>query len=267
MLTTSSSGPLEAATIPRTSSACVPRITCTECTMGGSGSAAWRPTDSYGNSAREGSAPCELEMRDLRSGHGAHELEPVQIVPEPFEQPLAAAEQRRHEVDLHLVHQARRQILAGRVRSACQRYVLASCCPPRLFERRLHSARDERERRSTLECQRLPRVMRKNEHGVMERRVDSPPTVPWLLGPPGARMTSEHVAPHHRGSDVRERLLDHLGARVHRSSFEPMHGAPGGERKGPFVQTHSADPERIVDALAGTGDEAVERHRDPEAQL
>ncbi len=32
----------------------------------------------------------------------------MQIIPEGLEQALAAAKERRHEVDLHLVHQARR---------------------------------------------------------------------------------------------------------------------------------------------------------------
>lgn len=50
--TTSSSGRRAAATIPRISSASVPRITCKGCTRAGSGSAAWRPTDWNGSSAR-----------------------------------------------------------------------------------------------------------------------------------------------------------------------------------------------------------------------
>ena len=50
-------------------------------------------------------------MCHLGSGDGPHELEPVQVVAEPLEQPLPAPEQRRDEVDLHLVHRARRQIL------------------------------------------------------------------------------------------------------------------------------------------------------------
>src|SRR5205823_8086704 len=38
-------------------------------------------------------------------------------------------------------------------------------------------------------------------------------------------------------------------------------------RSDPLVQAHPANSKGIVHALAGTGDEAIERHRDPEAQL
>ena len=80
-------------------------------------------------------------------------------------------------------------------------------------------------------------------------------------------MAAEHVASHHRGSDVGERLLDDPRALVDLSAFEAMHRTKDRERNHPLVQTLAADPERVVDSLAGAGDEAVERHRDPETQL
>ena len=43
------------------------------------------------------SAPCELEVRDVRRGDRPYEREPVQVVADAFEQPLAAAQKRRHE--------------------------------------------------------------------------------------------------------------------------------------------------------------------------
>src|SRR5439155_17120070 len=211
-------------------------------------------------------APCELEMRHLWRGDRPHELEPMQIIPDPIEQPLPAAEERRHEVDLHLVHEAGRQILLGGIRSAGERYDITVGRPPRLFERRLDALGDEREGRSAFELDWFARVMGEHEHGMMERRVDSPPAIPRLLGIPGTRVAAEHVAPHHGGPDVSERILDNARAFVDLAALKALHRAPDGEWKHPLVQRHTANPEGVVDALARTGNEAVERHRDLEAQ-
>ena len=80
-------------------------------------------------------------------------------------------------------------------------------------------------------------------------------------------MAAEHVPSHHRGADVRKRLLDQCAARVDLAAFEAVHRPPDGERKDPLVQAHTANSKGIVHALAGTGGETIERHRDPEAQL
>ena len=55
-------------------------------------------------------------------------------------------------------------------------------------------------------------------------------------------------------------------ALVDLAALQPCVRAPGCQREHPLVQAHAADPERVLDALVGTGDEAVERHRDLEAQ-
>ncbi len=117
-------------------------------------------------------------------------------------------------------------------------YVLAAGGPPRLFERRLDAVGDEREGRSAFERERLARVMREHEHRVMERRVGPPPAVPRLLGVPRAGVAAEHVAPHHGGADVGERLLDDPRAFVDLSAFEAVHRSPLRERKHPLVQAH-----------------------------
>src|SRR5712691_6675792 len=101
---------------------------------------------------------------------------------------------------------------------------------------------------------------------MMERRVDSPPTIPRFPGIPGARVATKHVTPHDGGADVRQRILDNPRAFVDLSALKPLHRAPDGEWKHPLVQADTANPEGVVDALAGTGNEAVERHRDLEAQ-
>src|SRR5207237_10438768 len=71
-----------AATTPRTSSACAPRITCTGCTRGGSGSAAWRRMLWNGSLARsvlpqqqspegDGQRPHERQKREQQRGRVA----------------------------------------------------------------------------------------------------------------------------------------------------------------------------------------------------
>ena len=43
--------------------------------------------------------------------------------------------------------------------------------------------------------------------------------------------------------------------------------AKHGKLKGPLMKAPTADPERVIHALAGAGNKAIERHRDFEAQL
>ena len=81
------------------------------------------------------SAPDELEMRHVRRCNRAHELEPVQVAADALEQSLAAAEQHRHEMDLHLVHEPRRKILLSNFRSTRERNILAAGGSSRLFQR------------------------------------------------------------------------------------------------------------------------------------
>ena len=125
---------------------------------------------------------------------------------------------------------------------------------------------DEREGRSALELKCLAGVMSQHEYRVMERRIVPPPAVPRLAGLPRTGVAAKHVPPHQRGPDVGDRLFDHPVARVDLSAFLAHRLPPCREWKDPLVQPHAADPERVVHALAGTGDEAVEGHRDLEAQ-
>src|SRR5215510_9414901 len=84
------------------------------------------------------SAPCKLEVGYIRCGDGPHELEPMQL-DDAIEQPLTAAEERRHDADFHLVNEAGREKLLCGIRAAGQRYVFTASGPPRLFECRLQA--------------------------------------------------------------------------------------------------------------------------------
>lgn len=54
----------------------------------------------------------------------------MEVVAHAIEEPLTAAEERRDEADLQLVHQAG-EILPGRVRSAGEGYIVTACGSPR----------------------------------------------------------------------------------------------------------------------------------------
>ena len=74
-------------------------------------------------------------------------------------------------------------------------------------------------------------------------------------------MPAEHVAAHDGGADVRHGLFDDARAVVRDSAVQPLGRPPDGERKHPLVQAHSADAKRILHALIGAGNKAIERYR------
>src|SRR3954465_5897325 len=100
--------------------------------------------------------------------------------------------------------------------------------------------------------------MRKDEHVVMERRVRTPPAIPWSGCVPRTWMPTEHVASHDGGADIRHRLLDDRSAFVHPPAGQAVLFAPGRKRKPPFVQPHAALSQRILHTLIRSRDESVE---------
>src|SRR6266404_318161 len=213
------------------------------------------------------SALRELEVRYVRGGDCPYELETMQVVTDAVEKPFAAAEERRHKAYYHLVDEVGGEVLLCRLRSAGEGYILTASRSARLLERRFDTVGDKGECGSAFKFERLALVTCEYEYRVMVWRIDSPPTLPRFFGVPGARMAAEHVASHHGGSNVGQRLLYDDGTFVDLATFEALHLPPRFERKHPLVQPHATDPERVVHALAGTGDKPVKRHRDSEAQL
>src|SRR4029450_12801724 len=80
-------------------------------------------TAPHAHRARRASFPLlgEFEMYPRWRRHRSHQREPVQIIVAIGEQPLTAAEERRHLVDLHLVDQSSGKKLRGRLRPAGER--------------------------------------------------------------------------------------------------------------------------------------------------
>ena len=100
-------------------------------------------------------------------------------------------------------------------------------------------------------------MMCEHKDGVMERRVLAPPAVPRALSP-GAGTASEHVAAHHRRSDVLEPPLDDGSARADLAALFAVQLPECLEREEPLMELHPALADRILLALVRPGDIAVE---------
>src|SRR3984885_10191188 len=135
---------------------------------------------------------------------GAHRLDrevllqALQAVPER----LAAAEEDRHERDVHVVDQAGGEELADGGRAAADADVEAARGLLGRRKRLRRAGVDEVEDGAALHLDRGPDVMREHEDGGMERRLLTPPAPPLLVGPRPA-LRAELVAPHDLRADAR----------------------------------------------------------------
>jgi len=195
-------------------------------------------------------------VRDAGCLDGADLLEPHVRVPEVIEEASAAAEHHRCNVQFEFVHQSRRQVLPDDLGAAPQHDVLPGGGCPCLLERGFDSVGDEVERGSSLHLQRITPVMGEDEHGVVVRRVVTPPARPLLVAPAAAD-GAEHVPAHHAGTDVRPRFLDYWCALVHLAALSAVVSAEGGQREDPLVQPLATLAERVLQALVRAGDESV----------
>src|SRR6185295_5626144 len=115
--------------------------------------------------------------------------------------------------------------------------------------------------RPAFHLQGRPRMVGQDEDRAMVRRIRPPPSLPPVVRPRAAARR-EHVA----AQDPRPDLLEPAG---HEIVVEPRRPLPapvnlleGPGRKHPLVERQAADPEGVLQALAGTGPVAVQR--DPE---
>src|SRR5919198_616664 len=187
--------------------------------------------------------------------------------PEVVEEASAVPEQHRNDVELELVQEPRRQVLLNDLGAAPEPDVLTVRRLLRPLQRPLDPVGDEVERRTPLHLHRLARMMGEDEHVVVVWRVVSPPTLPLLIPPVPAGHGSEHVAAHHAGADVLERLLHDRRALVHLAALLVMRLAPSGQRKGPVMQSLPTLAKRVLVALVRAGDESVCRDRDVTPEL
>src|ERR1700680_4084556 len=104
-------------------------------------------------------------------------------------------------------------------------------------------------------------MARQYEYRVVVRRVVSPPTLPFLVGPRPADR-AEHVAPHDRGADAsvardHEPLVDAFVAALLADHATAVTG-----REDPLVQPRPTDAERVVKALRRARSVPVAHDRD-----
>ena len=109
---------------------------------------------------------------------------------------------------------------------------------------------------------RVTRVVREDEDGMVVRRVRAPPPFPGVVHP-RAPLRTEHVAAHQRGADA----LEALGGEVlvdARLSFvsEALHLTEGPGRNDPLVEPESALAQGVVDVLIRPGAVSVEGQRE-----
>jgi hypothetical protein len=135
-----------------------------------------------------------------------------------------------------------------------------------LLERRLDPVRDEVERRPTIHLERLAGMVREDEDRMVERRIVAPPAPPRIVVP-RPRAAAEHVPAHDGRASAGEDVLRERCARVDLAAFPVVALAERFERYQPIVEPLTADSERMLRALLGTGDIAVERHGDVQLEL
>src|SRR5690606_29396836 len=153
---------------------------------------------------------------------------------------LAAPEQDRRDREVHLVDEARLQILADRGDTAAYAYVPAVGHRSSPLARRLDPVGDEMEDGAAFHLQRRTRMVREHEDRHVIRRIPAPPALPLVIGP-GAADGPEHVAPHDPGADILERLRRELIVWSRRSALTPLNVAlEGAGRDQPLVQPLAA---------------------------
>src|SRR5207247_967113 len=98
---------------------------------------------------------------------------------------------------------------------------------------------------------RFTRMVGDDEDRCVKRRVIAPPAEPFLG--PRPRAAAEHVAAHHVGADVRDRLLDHSRARARLPARPAVRAPPHIQSDRPLMELLTADAERVLEALLRAG--------------
>src|SRR5204863_2227152 len=92
--------------------------------------------------------------------------------------------------------------------------------------------------------------------------------VGWLVAPPAspglvplAIPAAEHLAAHDVGAITLQELLNHVRVHAARAARLSMLPLPARGFEHPLMQPHPSFADRVLKALVGPGDEAVERAR------
>src|ERR1700674_1119179 len=103
-------------------------------------------------------------------------------------------------------------------------------------------------------------MVSQDKHGHVVGRGVAPPALPVKV--PRTAAPAKHRAAHDVGANVLENLTGHLRVDRVLAAGQALLLAPAGGREHPLVQAQPALPDRVLEALVGPGDKAVERNRD-----
>ncbi len=171
-----------------------------------------------------------------------------------------AAEQSGRNRDMHLVHEAGRQILPDGGRAAKESDVLRSGGRPSAIQRGVNAVGHEVEHRAAFHLQRCSWMMREHERRCVIRGIRSPPPTPGLIRPRPA-YRAEHIAAEDERADVRHPLLGERIVRAERTAVASRHLHKESRASQPLVQFLTALTERRLERLVRPGAVPVERDR------
>src|SRR6185437_11473785 len=157
---------------------------------------------------------------------------------------------------MHLVDQARFQILPDGRDTTADANIFATCGLARAVQSLLNAAGNEVKGRAAEHLQRLPRMMCEHEHRhVIGRRV-TPPALPALVAPTAAHRP-EHVAAEDPCPDILESAHCKAVVDAFFAALATLHLAKEARGKRPLVQRHPAFAHRILQALVRPCAEAI----------
>src|ERR1700674_5856142 len=194
-----------------------------------------------------------------RARHGLNLIgvaERLQSIPDP----LAPSENDGNDHDMQVIDKAGGQEFTDGPHSATDADVAAASEFPRSRNRFVGRGVDEMKGCAAGHLNRRTRVVRQHDHRGMKRRIVSPPALPLVVGP-GALKRAKFPPPHDFDADAlapcgRESVINPGGAGL------ALHRLEGARREEPFMQAVTRVAEGRIGALAGTGAEAIERHRE-----
>src|SRR5947207_1335983 len=201
---------------------------------------------------------------DVRRGRRRHMLS-ARIAQrrqvDPRKERLTTAEQDRRDRDMHLVDEARLEILAHRGRPAADLDIAPARGLPGATERFLNSAGDEMKDGPAFDGDRCARVVRQHEHRHVIRRVLAPPAAPLVVGPRPA-YGAEHVSAHDIRTDAFPEALGKIVVGTRRPTRFAVYLAKRARADVPAVQLLTTHAEWVLQPLAGAGAVPVERDRE-----
>ena len=161
---------------------------------------------------------------------------------------------------MKLVNQAGAEVLPNRGNPAAQPHILFASDLLGLGERGFDSFGDETKLRSTLHRDGRSWIVGEHKDRRVVGRFVAPPAAPALVRPrPSHR--AEHVSSENPGSDVLESLCRELVIHAGVTFAGSMHPLEGSRVEKPVDELGTAHAERMLQVLAGTCAEAIDRNR------